>query len=73
MKVEYLKHNKLPEKSISKTSISIMQINPFDNSVVNTFYSKTDIIKQFQMSYFTLNKALQENKAVHGYHWKLVN
>ena len=73
MKVEYLKHNKLPEKSTSKTSISIMQINPFDNSVVNTFYSKTDIIKQFQMSYFTLNKALQENKAVHGYHWKLVN
>jgi hypothetical protein len=45
----------------------------FKKPSTKIFHSKTDIIKQFQMSYFTLNKALQENKAVHSYHWKMVN
>ena len=73
MKIEYLKHNKLPEKTITKGSLSIQQINPYDNSIINTFHSKTDVIKKFQMSYFTLDKALKENKIIHGYFWKKNN
>ena len=73
MKIEYLKHNKLPEKTTTKGSLSIQQINPYDNSIINTFNSKTDVIKQFQMSYFTLGKALKENTISHGYFWKLIS
>ena len=73
MKIEYLKHNKLPEKTTTKVSLSIQQINPYDNSIINTFNSKTDVIKQFQMSYFTLGKALKDNTISHGYFWKLIS
>mgnify|MGYP005990546037 FL=1 len=63
----------MTKKTTTKGSLSIQQINPYDNSIINTFHSKTDVIKQFQMSYFTLDKALKENKISHGYFWKIIN
>ena len=73
MKVKYLKNNKLPEKSKSNSEFKIQQIDIFDDKkIINTYYSKTDIIQKFQMSYTTLNKALTENKVAHGHKWKLV-
>ena len=42
--------------------------------IAKTFQSwMTDVIKKFQMSYFTLDKALKENKIIHGYIWKKNN
>jgi len=73
MKVKYLKNNKLPEKSKPNSKFEIHQIDMFDEKkIINTYYSKTDIIQKFQMSHTTLNKALKENKVVHGHKWKLV-
>jgi prophage antirepressor-like protein len=73
MKLKYLKHNKLPEKNKPNSEYHIHQIDMFnDEKIINTYYSKTDIVQKFQMSHNTLNKALKENKVVHGHKWKLI-
>jgi len=72
MKVEYLKNNKMPEKIKPKTTTIIHQINPDNNEVVQKFYSKSDIVAKFQMSFLSLKNAIENKKVVHGHLWKVI-
>ena len=48
MKIEYLKNNKLPEKNKPVSNYIINQINPDNNEIINTFFVKQILFKNFK-------------------------
>ena len=67
----YLKNNKLPEK-FSKSTITVLQIDPITNKVVTTYKSITDVLLKYQMSRITLKKFSDNDEVYNCYKWKII-
>jgi prophage antirepressor-like protein len=72
MQDEFLKTNKLPEPHIKANGITVIQINPITNKEIKTYKSITEVLKRFQMSRISLNKASENNEMHNGYKWKVL-
>uniref|UniRef100_A0A6C0HVD5 Bro-N domain-containing protein n=1 Tax=viral metagenome TaxID=1070528 RepID=A0A6C0HVD5_9ZZZZ len=72
MQDEFLKTNKLPEPHTKANGITVIQINPITNKEIKTYKSITEVLKKFQMSRISLNKASENNEMHNGYKWKVL-
>lgn len=73
LKVEYEKHNTLPEKPAKVNGVRVQQISMSkDKKVIKEFSSISDITKQFQMSRSSLKNASKNNTPHNGYYWKVI-
>jgi len=72
MQEEYLKTNSLPEKYIPKNSLRVIQIEPKTKKEVAVFYSKTDVLKKYQMGMTKLNQVSRDEEVYKGFIWKIV-
>jgi len=70
MKNAYLMTNKLPEPHIKANGLSVIQINPITGEEIKTFKSITEVLKKFQMSRASLNKASYTGETHNGFKWK---
>jgi prophage antirepressor-like protein len=73
MRDEYLLTNKLPEPHVKANGTTVIQINPITNEEIKVFKSITDVLKKFQMSRASLNKASASGETHNGFKWKVVN
>jgi len=71
MKKEYLKNNILPVKLLSKTGISVKQINPITNQEITTYKCISDVTKKFKIGRDKLKEAVTNNTVFKGYKWIL--
>ena len=67
---EYLKTNQLPEKHIYPTGKIIQQIDPITMKVIETFRSKRDVVRRFQVSYNKLGAIVNTDELYSGHYWK---
>ena len=72
MRDEYLKTNVLPEQHIKANGVTVIQINPMTNENIKTFKSITEVLKKFQMSRASLNKASDNDEIHNGFKWKVM-
>lgn len=71
MKNAYLLTNKLPEPHIKANGTTVIQINPITNEEIKVFKSITEVLKKFQMSRASLNKASDNDETHNGFKWKV--
>jgi prophage antirepressor-like protein len=71
MKNAYLMTNKLPEPHIKANGTSVIQINPINGEEIKVFKSITEVLKKFQMSRASLNKASDTGETHNGFKWKV--
>ena len=71
MRDEFLKTNVLPEYHVSANGVTVIQINPVTNENIKTYKSITEVLKKFQMSRGSLNKASNNNEIHNGFKWKV--
>jgi hypothetical protein len=71
MKNAYLMTNKLPEPHIKANGTSVIQINPINGQEIKVFKSITEVLKKFQMSRASLNKASDTDETHNGFKWKV--
>ena len=69
LKREYLENHQLPEKAKRVNGIVIQQVMPATHEVVKTFVCVEDVLRDFQMSRDTLNKAIDGGYVWKGYRW----
>jgi prophage antirepressor-like protein len=69
LKREYLENHQLPEKAKRVNGIVIQQVMPVTHEVVKTFVCVEDVLRDFQMSRDTLNKAIDGGYVWKGYRW----
>lgn len=67
---EYLKTNTLPEKHIYPTGKIIQKIDPISYKVLETFRSKRDVVRKFQVSYNKLGSIVNTEELYSGFYWK---
>lgn len=72
MRDEYLKTNVLPEYHANANGVTVIQINPMTNENIKTFKSITEVLKKFQMSRGSLNKASDNDEIHNGFKWKVM-
>ena len=72
MRNTYLMTNKLPEPHIKANGTSVIQINPITGEEIKVFKSITEILKKFQMSRASLNKASDNDEIHNGFKWKVI-
>jgi prophage antirepressor-like protein len=72
MQDEYLKTNSLPEKFVSKNALKVIQIEPKTKKEVGVFYSKTEVLKKYQMGMTKLNQVCRDEEIYKGFLWKIV-
>ena len=72
MRDEFLKTNVLPEYHVSANGVTVIQINPVTNENIKTYKSITEVLKKFQMSRGSLNKASNNNEIHNGFKWKII-
>jgi len=72
MRDEYLKTNVLPEYHVNANGVTVIQINPMTNENIKTFKSITEVLKKFQMSRASLNKASDNDEIHNGFKWKVM-
>jgi prophage antirepressor-like protein len=73
LKVEYEKHNTLPEKPPKANGVRVQQISMSkEKKVLKEFLSISDVTKQFQMSRCSLKNASKNNTPHNGYYWKVI-
>jgi len=71
MRNAYLLTNKLPEPHIKANGTSVIQINPVTGEEIKAFKSITEVLKKFQMSRASLNKASDTGETHNGFKWKM--
>jgi prophage antirepressor-like protein len=71
MKIEYLKHNSLPNKFINQSGDKIQKIDPITNKVLSVYNAKRDVVKKYQISYAKLNSLVKTNEIYNGFIWKM--
>jgi prophage antirepressor-like protein len=67
---EYLKTNQLPEKHVFVNGKTIQQIDPVSMRVLETFKSKRDVVRKFQVSYNKLGEVVNTETMYDGYFWR---
>ena len=67
---EYLKTNELPDIYKRSHGKQIQQIDPISNKVIETFITKRDVVRQFQVSYGKLTSVLNTEELYGGYYWR---
>jgi prophage antirepressor-like protein len=67
---EYLKTKKLPEKHVYQNGKVIQQIDPITMKVIETFQTKRDVVRKFQVSYNKLGSVVNTDEMYSGYFWK---
>lgn len=72
MQEQYLKTNSLPEKFVSKNALKVIQIEPKTKKEVGVFYSKTEVLKKYQMGMTKLNQVCRDEEIYKGFIWKIV-
>ena len=72
MRDEYLKTNVLPEYHANANGVTVIQINPMTHENIKTFKSITEVLKKFQMSRGSLNKASDNDEIHNGFKWKVM-
>jgi len=72
MRDEYLKTNVLPEYHVNANGVTVIQINPMTNENIKIFKSITEVLKKFQMSRTSLNKASDNDEIHNGFKWKVI-
>jgi len=72
MRDEYLKTNVLPEYHVKANGVTVIQINPMTNENIKTHKSITEVLKKFQMSRASLNKASDNDEIHNGFKWKVM-
>ena len=72
MRNTYLMSNKLPEPHIKSNGTSVIQINPINGEEIKVFKSITEVLKKFQMSRGSLNKASDNDEIHNGFKWKVI-
>lgn len=70
---EYFKTNKLPEKHIFPTGKTIEQIDPITMRVIETFRSKRDVVRKFQVSYNKLGSIVNTDEMYSGFFWREIS
>jgi hypothetical protein len=70
---EYLKTNKLPEKHIYPTGKTIQKIDPITKNVLETFNSRRDVVRKYQVSYNNLSSLVNADKIYNGFLWKEIS
>lgn len=71
MKKEYEKNNKLPYKPLSKTGISITQLDPISNIEITTYSCISDVTKKFKVGRNKLKEASEKNTICKGFRWAI--
>jgi prophage antirepressor-like protein len=69
---EYLSRMELPQKRSVVNGKQIEQLHPITNTVLKTYSSVEDVIKEFQISRITLQNACIYNIITKGYKWRFL-
>jgi len=71
LKEDYLSKYELPEKTVRKNAKVIKQIHPITNELIKEHGSMAQIQKEFQVSLISLKKAINEDKVLKNFKWKI--
>jgi len=73
LKEKYLETNRLPEFKRRFNAIKVNQINPYDDSIVKTFNSYSEIELKFQIGMTKLKEVINNKEIYKGYKWSFIN
>ena len=67
-----LENGTLPDPVINKRGVHVQQLDPETNTVLKTFESITDVVKELKMSAKTIKKVSDNDTTYGGFKWKIV-
>jgi uncharacterized membrane protein YqiK len=72
LKNEYLSRARLPDKRKMCNSITVEKLNPITKTVIKTYMSMEEVIKEHKTSRKTITNAAENDFIICGYKWNII-